>query len=560
MARTSEAAVPEDRIASLPGFDGYLPPQYSGYVPVSDGHLHYWLSESEGDSSSDPLVLWLNGGPGSSSLIGLLEENGPITVNVNSKDTRGHLPKAWHFPIAIAIGMHSLTDCSSSLTIASTVLTNPYGWTQFASMLYLESPKVALLHACMPAPGLAMIAKVPGHGPRTSACVPSMSSLQLALQSAAPGVACPSRSNTDESTAVDAHEFLVNWSTPTGPGVFCVRLAAQVYVPMLIDQIDKNGVIGNFRGAAIGNGCAGSAKFCTGPLPIRDQIDFNLYRGHDMISRTLEDTIVKECGDFPLNSTPACATALGQMRKQVGPYYTYNIYDECRNYDISLPTVLDRLEQTESEIVQPKDSFYPHPQLRDIGNYPCGTDHVSWKWLNKPEVECIPATVSATPCRIPNPQPPPVPPVLATADMLTQVLAAIHVNVTSTGMNYSQTVGDLRPLYKELFQKHRMMIYSGDVDGCVPYFGSEAWTRGMGFEVVKDWHPWMANTTQQEACSRIIREECIFVNMSVSVCVPLGAVVAGYAIKYEHLDFVTVKGAGHMVPQYKPARALEMFR
>jgi carboxypeptidase C (cathepsin A) len=81
-----------------------------------------------------------------------------------------------------------------------------------------------------------------------------------------------------------------------------------------------------------------------------------------------------------------------------------------------------------------------------------------------------------------------------------------------------------------------MMIYSGDVDGCIPTYASEDWTRKLGFEVLKDWHPWMSDTTKRK-----------------------GSIVAGWAIKYKHLDFVTVKGAGHMVPQFKPVRALTMF-
>lgn len=35
--------------------------------------------------------------------------------------------------------------------------------------------------------------------------------------------------------------------------------------------------------------------------------------------------------------------------------------------------------------------------------------------------------------------------------------------------------------------------------------------------------------------------------------------VGGYAIEYENLTFVTVRGSGHFVPGYQPARALTMF-
>ena len=46
--------------------------------------LHYWLVLSEGNPKSDPLVLWLNGGPGASSLLGLFTELGPLLTNDDS--------------------------------------------------------------------------------------------------------------------------------------------------------------------------------------------------------------------------------------------------------------------------------------------------------------------------------------------------------------------------------------------------------------------------------------------------------------------------------------------
>ncbi|XP_028128694.1 venom serine carboxypeptidase [Diabrotica virgifera virgifera] len=56
---------------------------YAGYLTVDEiykSNLFFWFFPSEGNYKVDPVLLWLQGGPGSSSLFGLFTENGPFYV------------------------------------------------------------------------------------------------------------------------------------------------------------------------------------------------------------------------------------------------------------------------------------------------------------------------------------------------------------------------------------------------------------------------------------------------------------------------------------------------
>ncbi|THD28135.1 lysosomal protective protein isoform X1 [Fasciola hepatica] len=101
----------EDVVEGLPHLDEQPNfRHYSGYLSGSTPNvqLHYWFVESSNNSENDPLVLWLNGGPGCSSLEGFLDENGPFSIRNGP--------------------------------IGASLISNLYSWNKFSNVLYLEAP------------------------------------------------------------------------------------------------------------------------------------------------------------------------------------------------------------------------------------------------------------------------------------------------------------------------------------------------------------------------------------------------------------------------------------
>ncbi|KAG9239634.1 Alpha/Beta hydrolase protein [Amylocarpus encephaloides] len=67
----------------IPDVDFDVGESYAGLMPISSAanessQLYFWFFPSENVEASDEILIWLNGGPGCSSLEGLLQENSPF--------------------------------------------------------------------------------------------------------------------------------------------------------------------------------------------------------------------------------------------------------------------------------------------------------------------------------------------------------------------------------------------------------------------------------------------------------------------------------------------------
>ncbi|KAL8817509.1 MAG: hypothetical protein Q9223_003672 [Gallowayella weberi] len=96
---------------AIPDVDFDIGESYAGLLPISSApnetrELYFWFFPSENPSASDEITIWLNGGPGCSSLEGLLQENGPFL---------------WQYGTFAPVK-------------------NPYTWVNLTNMVWIEQP------------------------------------------------------------------------------------------------------------------------------------------------------------------------------------------------------------------------------------------------------------------------------------------------------------------------------------------------------------------------------------------------------------------------------------
>ncbi|KAL5836774.1 hypothetical protein ACOSQ3_013943 [Xanthoceras sorbifolium] len=347
----------------------------------------------------------------------------------------------------------------------------------------------------------------------------------------------------DIQTATDTHKFLLQWlkqyeEFSSNPFYISGESYAGIYIPTLAAQVHhgikagENPVI-NFKGYLIGNGITDPEFDGNAVVPFA--------HGMGLISDDIYEEVKAACGGkyyHQPNTSETCSQKLDKVDTAIVSLNIYDILEPCyhnpssmnqndainlknKNNNIS-NSFLHELGKTERSLPVRTRMFvraWPFrapvmpgvvaswPELLSYGSVPCN-DEVATAWLNDESVR--------------------------------KALHAAPKNETGewklcTDLYYTNNAGSMLSYHKNLtIQGYRALIYSGDHDMRVPFTGSQAWTRSLGYKIVDEWRAWYSSYQD---------------------------VASGYLQGYDHnLTFLTIKGAGHSVPEYKPRESLEFLR
>lgn len=219
-----------------------------------------------------------------------------------------------------------------------------------------------------------------------------------------------------------------------------------------------------------------------------------------LYEQIMETCTVDELRDGVAN--PMCARLLDEMDRQIGGYFEYALYDDC-TYENSLLSP-----------VSWRDVRRPlHHRLKAargaLNDYACGGGPAMDIWVNRSEVRDA--------LHVPR-------------------NSAFYSFDNAENFDYRSTEKSLIPFYRfvALFTPLRVLIYNGDTDPNINSIAAQNWTNAINLPVEEDWRPWTLDGRQR---------------------------MGGYVTRFAgETSFLTIRGAGHMVPQYKPAATFEFLR
>ncbi|CAI9744246.1 protective isoform X1 [Octopus vulgaris] len=443
---TATAAANEDLIHSLPGLKKQpMFQQYSGYLDGIDGrHLHYWLVESQQNPKTDPLVLWMNGGPGCSSLLAVLTEHGPYVIQ---------------------------DDTSLEY--------NPHSWNKIANVLYLEAPA-----------GVGFSYK-DDKNYTTDDDLTSLNNLAAI------------KSFFKKFPEYNGREFFVTGESYGG-----------IYVPTLSVRLLGEPSI-NFQGFAVGNGMS-DYNINTASI-----LYFGYY--HGLYGSKLYANLLSSCCG---SNTTVCY--ISQSPSAQCSFYAGKALNLIYASDLNMYNLYAKCEKTEI----PGGFQQYHDMGNSFRNFPQFIKERQELRMKDPKsLKLVPPCINGTASMV----------YFSRADVRKALNIPTSVaswdlcsNVVSE--HYKRTYQTMYLQYlKVIAAKKRILLYNGDVDMACNFLGDEWFLNSLKLTLVtprKAWHYTSDDGSQQ---------------------------IAGYVKQFQNVTFVTVRGAGHMVPTDKPIPAFLLF-
>jgi len=309
----------------------------------------------------------------------------------------------------------------------------------------------------------------------------------------------------DAQAARDNAAFVAAWlklfpqySTPLTPFYITSESYGGHYLPTLAAQIVKNGNVPTFRGFAVGNPLT--------YMPYRDYGQYGTLAFHNLLPKPLFDKyLAAGCKDD--DSSPMCSELMADMdgiTAMIDPYaldFPICLEGQRSGERKAFMRTISRARMAAGRKNDLFSTYFPNEYEPCAGNWAAD-------YLNRPDVQ-----------------------------------SAIHVVGTVVWQDCSDNVGNLynltdvlapmMPVYQQLINttKLSILVYSGDDDSVCATLGSQQWIWNLGFNVTKEWAQWT-----------------------------MDGQVAGFLVQFQGFSFATVHGAGHMVPQTRPAQGLALFK
>jgi len=257
-----------NEIKDLPGLPaGTSFRMFSGHIPVAEGRaLFYWFVESQRSPSTDPLVLWTNGGPGCSGLAGFITEQGPFRP-----------------------------------TESGELVPNPHAWNKISNMVFIEQP-AGVGFSTVDGPMNYTDAQA---ATDNTAFIRGFLNVYKAFNQSE--LFLTSESYGGHYLPTLAQEMVKQRgscvSADDCPGSYCMDDSTKT-APFQCHS--GKGWEPNFKGFMVGNPLT--------YMPYRDYGMYGTYAGHNLLPKPMWDEYIK-AGCREKDSSAVCAQLMGQMDK-----------------------------------------------------------------------------------------------------------------------------------------------------------------------------------------------------------------------------------------------------